>query len=124
MESRWQLDFAGRTSARGPRILVLLLLLACGSSSAFAQTPPSSDRIAEIQKLYEQKRWDQLVREVESTPTRGAEIDYYYGSALAHLARWNESRAAFLAGRRLNPGDERFPIELGGVAFKQKRYAE
>jgi tetratricopeptide (TPR) repeat protein len=99
-------------------------LLACGSSSAFAQTPPSSDRIAEIQKLYEQKRWDQLVREVESTPTRGAEIDYYYGSALAHLARWNESRAAFLAGRRLNPGDERFPIELGGVAFKQKRYAE
>ena len=99
-------------------------MLACGSSSAFAQTPPSSDRIAEIQKLYEQKRWDQLVREVESTPTRGAEIDYYYGSALAHLARWNESRAAFLAGRRLNPGDERFPIELGGVAFKQKRYAE
>ena len=64
------------------------------------------------------------MREVESVPQRGAEIDYYYGSALAHLGRWNEARAAFLAGRRLRPGDERFPIELGGVAFKQKRYAE
>ena len=64
------------------------------------------------------------MREVESGPQRGAEIDYYYGSALAHLGRWNEARAAFLAGRRLRPGDERFPIELGGVAFKQKRYAE
>jgi len=103
---------------------VLLLLLACVSSSVFPQTPPSPDRITKIQKLYEQKRWDQLVREVESAPTRGAEIDYYYGSALAHLGRWNESRVAFLAGRSLRPNDERFPIELGGVAFKQKRYAE
>lgn len=64
------------------------------------------------------------MREVESAPTRGVEIDYYYGSALAHLSHWDESRAAFLAGRRLNPRDERFPIELGGVAFKQKHYAE
>ncbi len=64
------------------------------------------------------------MREVESGPQRGADIDYYYGSALAHLGRWNEARAAFLAGRRLSPRDERFPIELGGVAFKQKRYAQ
>ena len=64
------------------------------------------------------------MREVESASARGAEIDYYYGSALAHLGRWDEARAAFLAGRRLRPRDERFPIELGGVAFKQKRYAE
>ena len=61
---------------------------------------------------------------MESAPARGAEIDYYYGSALAHLGRWNQARAAFLAGRRLRPRDECFPIELGGVAFKQKRYAE
>ncbi len=61
---------------------------------------------------------------MESTHERNAEIDYSYGSALAHLERWNEARAAFLAGRRLRPRDERFPIELGGVAFKQKHYAE
>jgi tetratricopeptide (TPR) repeat protein len=64
------------------------------------------------------------VKEVESASARGAEIDYYYGSALAHLDRWDQARAAFLAGRRLRPNDERFPVELGGVAFKQKRYAE
>jgi len=64
------------------------------------------------------------VEEVESIPARGAEIDYYYGSALAHLGRLDEARAAFLAGRGLRPDDERFPIELGGVAFKQKRYSE
>ena len=64
------------------------------------------------------------MKEVESASARGAEIDYYYGSALAHLDRWDQARAAFLAGRRLRPNDERFPVELGGVAFKQKRYAE
>jgi hypothetical protein len=55
---------------------------------------------------------------------RGAAIDFYYGSALAHLGRWDEARAAFLAGQRLRPRDERFPIELGGVAFKRMRYSE
>ena len=64
------------------------------------------------------------MKEVKLASTRDAEIDYYYGSALAHLGRWDPARAAFLAGRRLRPRDERFPVELGGVAFKQKRYAE
>jgi hypothetical protein len=59
-----------------------------------------------------------------SVPDPGAEIDYYHGIALANLGRWEEARVAFLAGNRLAPGDERFPIELGGVAFKQKRYTE
>jgi len=64
------------------------------------------------------------VQEVELSPARGVEVDFYYGSALAHLGRWREARAAFLEGRRLSPRDERFPIELGGVAFEQKHYAE
>ncbi len=55
---------------------------------------------------------------------RGAAIDFYYGIALANLGRWDEARAALLTGQRLSPKDERFPIELGGVAFKQKRYSE
>ena len=61
---------------------------------------------------------------MESIHARDAEINYYYGSALAHLDRWDEARGAYLAGRWLRPGDERFPVELGGVAFKQKRYSE
>jgi len=99
-------------------------LLGCASSQGFAQTSPQTDHIAKIKKLFEAERWDNLVSEVESTSVRSAEIDFYYGSALAHLGRWDEARAAFLAGQRLRPRDERFPIELGGVAFKQKRYSE
>ncbi len=31
---------------------------------------------------------------------------------------------AFAAGARLQPGDKRFPLELAGVAFKQKQYTQ
>jgi len=43
--------------------------------------------------------------------------------ALAHLERWPDARDALLAGEKLAPRDKRFPIELAGVAFKQKRTA-
>ena len=36
----------------------------------------------------------------------------------------DEARIVFLEGQRQWPDDPRFPIELGGVAFKQKRYAQ
>jgi tetratricopeptide (TPR) repeat protein len=42
----------------------------------------------------------------------------------AQGGRMDEARTAFLAGWRAWPADPRFPVELGGVAFKQKRYAE
>lgn len=91
---------------------------------SFAQILPHDDFLVRIKKLFEEERWDDLTGEVEETSARGAEINYYYGSALAQLGRWDQARTAFLAGRLLQPNDERFPIELGGVAFKQKRHAE
>ena len=94
------------------------------SPQAFPQNPPQIDPAAKIQKLSEQKNWGEVVRVVESMTTRSAEIDFDYGSALAHLGRWSQAHAAFLAGRQLLPGDARFPVELGGVAFRRKRYAE
>ncbi|MBZ5564411.1 MAG: hypothetical protein LAP13_18575, partial [Acidobacteriia bacterium] len=101
----------------------MLLLPGCFPRQDFAQTPPPTDSTAKIKELFDGGHWDSLVNEVESTPSpRGAETDFYYGIALANLGRWGEARAAFLAGRRLRPRDERFPIELGGIAFKQKRY--
>lgn len=126
MESSWQLDLAGSTSAS--RLIVFavvpFLLLSWFSLPSFTQIPPQDDCIARIKQLFEEKHWGELVGEVESTSARGGEIDFYYGSALAQLGRWDEARAAFLAGRLLRPDDERFLIELGGVAFKQKRYSE
>jgi len=57
-------------------------------------------------------------------PQRSVEIDYYYGSALAQLSRWDEAMRIFLEAYRLQPRDKRFPTELAGVAFKQKNYSE
>ena len=121
------MDVAGITSAKRTIVfsVALLLLPGCFPRQDFAQTPPPTDSTAKIKELFDGGHWDSLVNEVESTPSpRGAETDFYYGIALANLGRWGEARAAFLAGRRLRPRDERFPIELGGIAFKQKRYSE
>jgi len=52
------------------------------------------------------------------------DLDYYYGSALAQLGRWDDAYRVFLRGYRLDARDKRFAVELGGVAFKQKRYQE
>jgi len=71
--------------------------------------------------LFDQEQWEQLAHLGESAPERSAELDYRYGMALAHLERWNDSSAALLRGSRLAPGDKRFPLELAGIAFKQKK---
>ncbi len=60
----------------------------------------------------------------QPTFTSNADAAYYYGSAQAQLRRLDEARRAFQTGLRIAPGDARFPIELAGVAFKEKRYAD
>jgi hypothetical protein len=44
--------------------------------------------------------------------------------AFAHLHQWPAAHAALLAGYRQCPRQKRFPVELAGVAFETKRYAE
>jgi tetratricopeptide (TPR) repeat protein len=44
--------------------------------------------------------------------------------ALAHLNRWPEAQRALRAGYRQCPHQERFPVELAGVAFQQKNYPQ
>jgi tetratricopeptide (TPR) repeat protein len=56
--------------------------------------------------------------------SRSADLNFYYGTALARLERWQEAENAFQAGLRLAPNDPRFLIELAGVAFKQKHYPQ
>ena len=125
MESRRQLDSAGGAGIR-PRIIFafVFLLLGCVSRMTAAEASPQSNRVAAIRESFDQKRWQRVVEQAQALPGRDAEVDYYCGVALAQLGRWDEARTVLLRGRRLRPRDERFPIELGGVAFKQKRYAE
>ena len=124
MESRRQLDAAGSAPTGRPLIRALAALVLFGSTFSLLAEPAQTDRLATVKRLFSEQRWEQIVHEVESIPNPGAELDFYYGSALARLGRWDEARRAFLAGRHLQPTDKRFPIELGGIAFKQKRYSE
>jgi tetratricopeptide (TPR) repeat protein len=101
------------------RWLCFVLLLA--NSFAFAKTIADSSEA--IKQLFDQGRWSEVVSAIEKMQVRSADVDYYYGSALAQLGRWDQARTAFLAGRRLQPHSKRFPIELAGVAFRQKDYS-
>jgi hypothetical protein len=51
-------------------------------------------------------------------------VDFYFGEALAQLGRFAEAQNAFEAGRRHAPADPRFPVEIAGIAFKQKNYPQ
>jgi hypothetical protein len=82
------------------------------------------DPAVAAKQLFEQERWIDLAQFLQQSPRNSANLDYYYGVALAHLERWDEARRALSDGQRLAPRDKRFPIELAGVAFKQKKYGE
>jgi tetratricopeptide (TPR) repeat protein len=123
MECSRQLDTAGRAPAGRPliRCLAIILLMGCVSLPGRGQEP---DHIPTIKQLFAEERWQEIVRLADGVSTPSAELNYYYGIALAKLQRWQAARHAFLTGRRLQPYDKRFPIELAGVAFSQRRYPE
>ncbi|MGH9736066.1 MAG: tetratricopeptide repeat protein [Candidatus Acidiferrales bacterium] len=62
---------------------------------------------------------------VRLAPTGAAappDADFYRGLALAKLRRWSEARAALATAEKKAPRDERFPVELAGVAYQQKDF--
>ncbi|MGA9812937.1 MAG: tetratricopeptide repeat protein, partial [Terriglobales bacterium] len=88
---------------------------------AVAQT---SDRalVERLRQLTAQQNWQEVILLVQSVTSPAADLDFYYGTALAQEGHWEDAQRAFAAGARLQPGDKRFPLELAGVAFKQKSY--
>ncbi len=68
--------------------------------------------------------WSKVVEIVPADPEVSPDLSYYRGLALAKLGRWSQAHAAFASGQQKRPRDKRFPIELAGVDFKQKRFAE
>ena len=73
--------------------------------------------------MVQQERWGEVVQALEGRPDKNADLEFAYGTALAQLGRYGEARKTFLAGRGLAPRDKRFPIELAGVDFKEKKPA-
>ena len=115
------MDFASPSQAG--RITALLLCL-CLSSRALPQEPRAdADRKATVRRLYAEKRWEEIVQfaPLSSDP---AELDLYRGLALAQLQRWAEARTAFETGRKKEPRDKRFLLELAGVAYRQQKLSE
>jgi tetratricopeptide (TPR) repeat protein len=121
MEGRRQLDTISRSL---PRSFVALVVLFCFvlPHICCAQTSPPDKR--NLERLLRQEHWQELIDLIERAPVRDADLDYYYGTALAQLGHYDDARKVFVEGHRLLPADKRFPTELGGVAFKQKRYSE
>jgi tetratricopeptide (TPR) repeat protein len=112
---RWRIRFAASAA--------ITLLFAGISIRLWGQTP-NNPSAHEIGQLAAAQQWDEIVRRLQPLPTRSADMDFYYGSALAHLNRLAEADRALAAGQQLAPHDPRFPVERAGVAFKQKRYPE
>lgn len=125
MESRKLLDSSGPARGRPITLRVALCFLLCLPTCLTAQDSSSAtDVVSLAEQLHAEKRWDELIRLAQNSPTLPAEVNYLSGLALARLARWDEAREAFERGRRKAPHDKRFSIELAGVAFKQKKNPE
>jgi tetratricopeptide (TPR) repeat protein len=130
MECCGQLDTSRCCAAGHPlkRTFACLILFSCCVLGLCAQSPPDAALLVDrLKQLSAGEQWQEVVRLTETssppeTSHRSADLDYYYGMALARLGRWDEAARAFRAGIRLKPNDKRFPLELAGVAFKQKNY--
>lgn len=132
MERYPQLDFAC-SAVCGPALtalnlsrqlfLIVALTTALGlRATAQCATEAASD--ANVHALYDKHKWDQVIAAEQTLSQRSADEDFELGMSFAHLGHWDESRIALMAGRRACPEQKRFPIELAGVAFQQKKFPE
>ena len=120
MEGSRKLDTARSSASQRALVRTLAVVLFLGSTGAIsnAQSAGANAGSADIQQLFEQQHWNEVVLRSELLSSRNADVEYYYGSALAHLGRWYDAAQAFQRGLKLTPHDKRFPVELGGVAVR------
>jgi tetratricopeptide (TPR) repeat protein len=129
-----QLDSTGRTSADFslvpatfqfliPSLLIVLFALLLPTRAAAQCAANFQDGVA-VHELYRQQEWNEVAAAAERLSSRSADVNFDLGMAFAHLQQWDHARTALLAGRRQCPHQKRFPIELAGVAFQQKRYPD
>src|SRR5215470_3321851 len=124
MERRQQMDTTGFASIRRQVKAAPIFLILAFSAFPLRAQPALSDHAPEIKQLFAEERWEEIVQTVEDDAERSADTNYYYGTALARLGRWDEAKRAFQIGLSQQPGDKRFSLELAGVCFRKKNYAE
>lgn len=86
------------------------------------QTPRNPATLQQIKQLYDASRWAEVVCLTSVGAGDSDEIDYYRGMALAKLKQWRLAEESFERGRQKAPKDKRFPTELAGVEFAEKKY--
>jgi tetratricopeptide (TPR) repeat protein len=127
MEFHKQMDLVGFATTSRPWLsaTIVLLIFTISSFPLHAQSSNSDpERLAGVKQLLVTERWREIVQLAETEATRSPDLNYYYGTALARLERWDDARKAFQDGLRQKPDDKRFSLELAGVCFKQKNYAQ
>src|SRR5215204_2500530 len=125
MERHWRMDAAGLASTHRQRMrsAAVLLIFTALSIPVRAQISDPNG-LARIKVLAAEERWQEIVRIAEAEAAPSTDVNYYYGIALARLERWGDAETAFERGRRQQPRDKRFSIELAGIRFKQKKYGQ
>ena len=122
MASHPRLDAARRARSRTviARILLLLGLFAAAQPQSRAQDGRSNAaRLAAAQAALDAGRFADAAELAQGPPGQASDFDYLEGLALARLGHLNDAKRAFEAGHRKSPRDERFFVELAGVAYKQ-----
>ncbi|HEX4030561.1 MAG TPA: hypothetical protein VHX20_09365 [Terracidiphilus sp.] len=113
-------------------VFVLLARAARAQCAAHAvsQLPADAQQSAIITQLFQQQNWAEVARLSAQVHCRSADLNFDYGLALAHLQQFHAARAALLDGLRqsrspsLGPAQDRFQVELAGIAFEQKHYSQ
>jgi len=119
-----QLDVVG--GARKGRVIPFLLVLfglIIPCVPGFAQDHgPEEARLAAARKAFDGARWDEAARLAEGPSDQSSQLDLLLGLALSRMERWGQAKTAFQAGAKKSPRDARFPVELAGIAYKQKDF--
>ena len=119
-----QLDASRRAEPFGVKVRnpVFQMMLLLGIAFAVNATD-DAQRLQSVKQLYEQKKWEEVLRGAQGPPQQSADFDYYAGMALSHLERWAEARDAFSNGARKEPLNLRFLTERAGAEYKLKDFS-
>ena len=105
------------------RFFLLLFASFFFSLSGYGQDQNSDQaRLSAAQGAFDAGHWDEAARLAQGPADQSPNLDFLRGMAFARLEKWDEAKVAFEAGARKSPRDSRFPVEVAGVAYKQKDF--
>jgi tetratricopeptide (TPR) repeat protein len=118
-----QLVVAGGSQSCVSRFLLPLFASLLFSLSLHGQgANQDQSRLAAAQSAFNAGRWEDAAGLAQGPADQPPELDLLGGLAFARQEKWDQAKLAFEAGARKSPRDSRFPVELAGVAYKQKDF--